>query len=88
MSYKIKYTAGKRSRNPYLKLPILILTFFFLFCILVEAMWPNGAVYLETLGILSDRAVTVSALNDLADELRYGDGLRNTLRNLIRNTIA
>ena len=84
MGYKIQYSIRQKRKVVHIRLPLLILTFFFLFCLLVNAMWPKGAFYLEKLGLFTDSAVAVSALNDLADELRYGDGLIGIIGNLAR----
>lgn len=87
MSYKIQYTANKKRKAVHIRLPLMILVSFFLFCMLVKTTWPDGAIFLERLGLFSDSAVMVSALNNLADELQSGDGLISFIRNFARKNI-
>lgn len=87
MGYKIQYKAT-RKRNPInIRLPLLILIFFLIFCMLVKAIWPDGSLLLKKMGVFPDSSVAVSALNDLAEQLQYGNGFASILKKMIRKVM-
>ena len=51
----------------------------FLFCLvflfLVETFWPEGAEIMQSINILSEEMISVSALNDLENGLLSGESL-------------
>lgn len=78
MGFRIVYpTVQKQYGKKYgrVRLPVCIFFFFALFVFLVETMWPEGAVFLERFLPLGEKVSAVSALNNLAEELRLGERL-------------
>ena len=90
MSYRIEYS---KQQNKYVKIhehvrvPVLSFSFFFLFLMLVRFLWPDGAVWLYNKLLVFRTAVSISALNDMADVLQEKSAitvdLTETLSNLI-----
>lgn len=78
MGYRIEYhTAQKRQGNYFyfIRLPLLTIVCFVIFLFLVGRMWTEGAELIQESGFLSKAMVAVSALDEFADELYYGEPL-------------
>lgn len=87
MPYRIDYQATKKVRGAEKRRePISALTalFFLLFLLLAGSLWPKGAAALRSLVIPGEAAVTVNALEDLAGELRAGEGIQEALDGFCR----
>lgn len=74
MAYRIAYQSQKNrvEKGSRIRLPVLVISFFFLFLAIVETKWQEGAVWLNNHLLLLDRAVAASALNTLTEELQLG----------------
>lgn len=90
MGYRVEYeTVGKVRRMEQRKSPRAALTalFFALFLLLTAAFWPKGREALRELLIPGDPAVTVGALETLAEELQTGSALGDALENFCQTIV-
>lgn len=87
MGYRVEYQPVKKVRGAEKKtsraaaLTALCLV---LFVLLVNGFWPRGQAVLRQLLVPGDAAVTVAALEDLAQELRSGEALPSALESFCR----
>lgn len=78
MGYRIEYHTAQRKQHNFIsfvRLPVLTMMCFLIFLFLVEAMWPDGAAWIQKSGFFSGTIAAVSALNELAAELHCGEPL-------------
>lgn len=78
MGYRIEYQRDQKGTfriKNYTRIPVLTILCFFLFLFLVNAFWPDGAALLQKTRLYSKGIIALSALNDLANELHYGEPL-------------
>lgn len=89
MAYRIAYQSQKKhdKKRNSLKLPAWIICFFLIFLAIVETTWQEGALWLNNQLFSSGRAVAVSALNGLAEELKLGNDLLSTFSDFFCNLI-
>lgn len=84
MGYRVEYQPMKKIRNAEKKrvrLPALTALFILLFLLLVNQMWPQGRALLRKALFPGDTAVTTSALDTFADELKAGNAFSTSFRN-------
>lgn len=90
MGYRVEYETVRKVRRMEQKtarLPALTAGAFLLFLILVGSLWPKGKEVLREMLIPGDPAVTVAALEDLAQELETGAELGDALENFCRTVV-
>lgn len=90
MGYRVEYeTVSKvrRMEQKTARVPALTAAAFLLFLILVVNFWPKGKAVLQEILIPGDPAVTVAALEDLAEELETGAPLSDALENFCRTVV-
>ena len=83
MGYRIDYGPVKRVRGLEKRtsgLAALTGLFFLLFVITVCCFWPEGVAELRQILLPGDPAVTTSAMEELADSLRTGEMIFDSLR--------
>lgn len=91
MGYRIVYRPAQKKQHAiiqYIRLPILVVISFFLFILLVESMWPDGAALLKKAVVPSGGVVAVSALNHFANELQIGESFLTALAAFCGNLIS
>ena len=91
MGYHIDYLTGegKSMRGKRrIRLPILSLLCFGVFLLLVECRWPEGRDFLRNTFLGDQKTIAVSALNDLADGLRHGEGLQTAFSDFWENLLS
>lgn len=84
IEYEPSYGPGKR-RTP--KLAVLTALCMLLFLLLVNTFWIQGKQALRELLLPGDAAVTASALEDLARDLREGENLSFALGSFCKKVI-
>lgn len=87
MAYRIEYPTTKKVRGAEKRrepVSSLIALSFMIFLMLVSALWPSGAQTLRELLIPGNTAVTAAALEDLATDLRGGEGVQEALESFCR----
>lgn len=76
MGYRIEYDSGKRQyevrRVQPWRLPLMIAGAFGVFLLLTCLLWPEGMEALRELVIPGDNAVTLRALEGMAEDLKAG----------------
>lgn len=83
MGYRIDYGPVKKVRGlekRTSRLAALTGLFFLLFVITVCCFWPEGVAELRQILLPGDPAVTTSAMEELADSLRTGEEIFDSLR--------
>lgn len=91
MGYHIEYqTAQKKCsyKSFPLRLPALIILCFLLFLFLVNTIWNDGAAWMQKNVFRAGSAIAVSALDDLADELGYGEMVMSAFSDFCRKLIS
>jgi len=91
MGYRIEYQSAQKkyaNKSHYMRLPVLVVLCFFLFLFLVETLWPDGAALIRKAAFYPKEVIAVSALNDLADELRYGESLVTAFADFCRKLVS
>lgn len=86
MSYRIDYQPTKKVRQLEKRtVPGAALAGVCVVLVLLAlSLWPRGAEALRSLLIPGDAAVTVAALEDLAGDLRAGEGVQEALEGFCR----
>ena len=90
MGYRVEYETVRKVRRMEQKtarLPAMIAAALILFFILVGFFWPEGKEALRNFLIPGDPAVTVAALEGLAEELETGAELGDALENFCRTVL-
>lgn len=90
MGYRVEYETVRKVRRMEQKtarLPAMIGAALVLFLILVGIFWPEGKETLRNFLIPGDPAVTVAALEELAEELETGAPLGEALDNFCRSIV-
>lgn len=88
MGYRIEYEPSygpRKRRTP--KLAVLTALCMLLFLLLVNTFWIQGKQALRELLLPGDAAVTASALEDLARDLREGEKLSFALESFCKKVI-
>lgn len=90
MGYRIDYCPVKKIRGAEKRragLPALTAACLLVFVLLVNCTWPKGSDVLRSLLFSGDLAVTASALEDFAVELRMGEQLQSALESFCRKVV-
>lgn len=90
MGYRVEYETVRKVRRMEqrtTRLPALTAAAFVLFLVLVGSFWPKGKEVLREILIPGDPAVTVAALEDLAEELKTGTELDDALENFCQTVV-
>lgn len=90
MGYRVDYQPIRKVRGAEkrkARVTALTALCLVLFVLLVNSMWPRGAEVLRGMFFPGDAAVTVSALEDLAVELKAGEELTSAFETFCRKVI-
>lgn len=90
MGYRVDYQPIKKVRGAEkrkTRVPALIAMCLLLFVFLVNSLWPRGAEVLRGVIFPGDTAVTVSALEDFAVQLKAGEELPSAFKTFCRKMI-
>lgn len=90
MGYRVEYETVRKVRRMEQKtarVPAMTAAVFVVFLLLVYGFWPKGREALRQLLIPGEPAVTVAALEGLADELETGADLGDALENFCRTVV-
>lgn len=82
MGYRVDYQPiqkVRRMEKRIVRVPALAVLCFLLFLLMVNCMWPQGSAVLRKVIFPGDIAVTVAALDELAETLQNGASLQNAL---------
>lgn len=91
MGYRIDYKPVKKVRDlekRFSRVPALTAVCLVLFLLLVNLFWQEGMAVIRGILIPGDPAVTVSALEGFALELRMGEELGSAFTTFCRRIIA
>jgi len=84
MCYRIVYGPGKKARQKTLRVSsraTMTALCFFLFCVLLTILWPEGLDTLRNWIFPGDPVVTAAALEELSGQLKAGASVIDSLRN-------
>ena len=87
MGYRVVYRPIKKirgSEKQKARRTALTALFFLVFLILVNTCWPQGRDFLREVLFPGDSSVAVMALENLADELKAGEGVWDAVENFCR----
>ena len=90
MGYRVEYGQDSNQEKAAGRLGrILVLTviLFVMFLVLVNLFWPQGAAMVRQALIPGDAAVTVGALEGLAQDLKAGDSIEAALQSFCRTVL-
>ena len=88
MGYRVEYETVRKVRRMEQKrsgTAALTVMFFVVFLLLTSLLWPEGREVLQEIFLPGDPAVTVAALETLADELQTGAQLGDALENFCQS---
>ena len=90
MGFRIVYQASQKKTGgigAWLRLPVMVLLCFALFCVIVEIVWDDGAAVLNRALMLPNSILPVSALNGFAEDLREGSSLVSSFAYFFREML-
>ena len=90
MGFRIVYQAAQKKTGgigAWIRLPVLVLLCFALFCVIVELVWDDGAMVLHRALMLPSSILPVSALNCFAEDLREGSSLISSFAHFCRELL-
>ena len=76
MGYHIEYRSDRRNKtNSFGNFRLIVLTFISIgiFLCMVSTMWPEGEALIQRSIPFCRDAITISALNNFAEELKFGE---------------
>ena len=87
MGYRIQYRPIRKIRaaeTRKARRAALTALCFLLFLILVNLFWPEGTAYIREILLPGDVTITTAAMEELAEELKRGEGVLSAVETFFR----